>query len=432
MPSDKLYSNSSKENILQYLSCSSLACSDPTADVMIHCSDGVLAGHRLVLASISRMLHAALLGNPAEDLTVVMMPDFSLDQVTSYLQRVYRCEDVQGFQDINTTLGYRKENKIQNLGKRKMEINEPESLKTIIKLEDEEIGKFDKVEEYSEDGGKEEGEVKSSQAIVIPLMQNPHKRSNVHPVNKTPKEVWDNLFTNHFIKDEETGKCECRHCGKILSKSTSKWATKLSDHIRKIHKNIDMPPGPETRVQTVLDPESGELMKKKRKSPAVQKKSKSKTFFEKHITQTSSEGEVKQWACNHCGRTFTFHISQHNGSFKHENIERHLMTHQIYRPNVNAEQLKVQCDLCGKELKGCNLKQKLKNHIKATHDRVKDLHCDMCDYKTYKSGNMYLHVRKMHGGMSKKWPMRQCPHCPAMPAAVELSRHIKMHHPSLM
>ena len=147
MPSDKLYSNSSKENILQYLSCSSLACSDPTADVMIHCSDGVLAGHRLVLASISGMLHAALLGNPAEDLTVVMMPDFSLDQVTSYLQRVYRCEDVQGFQDINATLGYRKENKIQNLGKRKMEIIEPESLKTIIKLEDEEIGKFDKVEE---------------------------------------------------------------------------------------------------------------------------------------------------------------------------------------------------------------------------------------------------------------------------------------------
>jgi len=137
MPSDKLHSNSSKENILQYLSCSSLAS-----------SDGVLAGHRLVLASISRMLHAALLGNPAEDLPVVMMPDFSLDQVTSYLQKVYRCEDVQGFQDINATLGYRKENKLQNLGKRKMEINEPESLQTIIKLENEEIGKFDKVEEY--------------------------------------------------------------------------------------------------------------------------------------------------------------------------------------------------------------------------------------------------------------------------------------------
>ena len=106
--SSEYLKNISKANILQHLSCSSLGSGDPTADVVIHCSDGRLAGHRLVLASISGMLHEELLCNSADDLTSVMMPDFSLDQVSSYLHHVYACQDVEKFQDINTSIGYQK------------------------------------------------------------------------------------------------------------------------------------------------------------------------------------------------------------------------------------------------------------------------------------------------------------------------------------
>ena len=106
--SSEYLKNISKANILQHLSCSSLGSGDPSADVVIHCSDGRLAGHRLVLASISGMLHEELLCNSADDLTSVMMPDFTLDQVSSYLHHVYACQDVEKFQEINASFGYQK------------------------------------------------------------------------------------------------------------------------------------------------------------------------------------------------------------------------------------------------------------------------------------------------------------------------------------
>merc|ERR1719150_2839087 len=36
------------------------------------------------------------------------MPDFTLDQVSSYLHHVYACQDVEKFQDINASFGYQK------------------------------------------------------------------------------------------------------------------------------------------------------------------------------------------------------------------------------------------------------------------------------------------------------------------------------------
>merc|ERR1719150_2563053 len=36
------------------------------------------------------------------------MPDFTLDQVSSYLHHVYACQDVEKFQEINTSIGYQK------------------------------------------------------------------------------------------------------------------------------------------------------------------------------------------------------------------------------------------------------------------------------------------------------------------------------------
>jgi len=76
----RFHSKIPSENILQYLS----SCSESSTDVTIYCSDGTVAAHKLVLASLSKMLFKVFKCQDHEEDTSVMLPDFTVAHVSSY------------------------------------------------------------------------------------------------------------------------------------------------------------------------------------------------------------------------------------------------------------------------------------------------------------------------------------------------------------
>merc|ERR1712155_310769 len=92
------------ENILQYLS----SCSESSTDVTIYCSDGTVAAHKLVLASLSKMLFKVFKCQDHEEDTSVMLPDFTVAHVSSYFAGILRKFDVSEqpqYLNISNVLG---------------------------------------------------------------------------------------------------------------------------------------------------------------------------------------------------------------------------------------------------------------------------------------------------------------------------------------
>jgi len=77
---------SSPDFILEYLSSSLSDGSDTTADILIHCNDGVVSTHRLVLASISEMLSSIFKHDTWDEPITIILPDFDTRELSSYLK----------------------------------------------------------------------------------------------------------------------------------------------------------------------------------------------------------------------------------------------------------------------------------------------------------------------------------------------------------
>ena len=74
---------------------------------MLVCSDGLLPAHKLVLAALSPLLRSALAEADTWDETVsVVMPDFSIQQVSRYLADIFTCEDLGQHPEINAVFGH--------------------------------------------------------------------------------------------------------------------------------------------------------------------------------------------------------------------------------------------------------------------------------------------------------------------------------------
>ena len=80
---------------MSYLSSTLTDGSDKTADVLIHCSNGVIATHRLVLASISKMLLSIFKQDNWDESISVLLPDFTIEKVSTYFEDLYQ----NGFQN---------------------------------------------------------------------------------------------------------------------------------------------------------------------------------------------------------------------------------------------------------------------------------------------------------------------------------------------
>ena len=85
--------------------------------------------------------------------------------------------------------------------------------------------------------------------------------------------------------------------------------------------------------------------------------------------------------CPFCGNLF-------------KTLKRHIKYTNCGRSKEDFLQ-RVSCKSCHKSF---STKKLVTVHMKDIHNQVKDKQCPHCEYKTYKLGNLKLHVSKMHLG----------------------------------
>ena len=97
-----------QEKVLEHLSSSfsSYVSQDmPASDVIIVCNDGRIPGHKLVMASISSMLYDAMKNVEEEEMILIIVPDFSVKNLTQYLSYVYSLDEGRQCSQLKKTLG---------------------------------------------------------------------------------------------------------------------------------------------------------------------------------------------------------------------------------------------------------------------------------------------------------------------------------------
>ena len=141
-------------------------------------------------------------------------------------------------------------------------------------------------------------------------------------------------------------KTTCPECGKQVV-----WNI-LKHHIRRVHENIL-----QKSMCSQCDFEGKDL----------------KLHFKRNHTIDRNQ------SCPHCGVVF----KQLGSHLKNTNCGR----------NGEDINIKQNCILCNKLFA---TKDQLRKHNRNIHDQVKDKHCSHCEYKTYSSFNLNLHIKNNH------------------------------------
>ena len=108
--SQRLHSEKPAVKIFEFLSQSrgeGGSRDQTSSDLVLRCSDGVVAAHQLVLASISPVLHAEFRLNKFDEVISISAPDVSSHAMSRYLDAVYQCGDLSCYEDISSMLGFR-------------------------------------------------------------------------------------------------------------------------------------------------------------------------------------------------------------------------------------------------------------------------------------------------------------------------------------
>ena len=108
--SQRLHSEKPAVKIFEFLSQSrgeGGSRDQTSSDLILRCSDGVVAAHQLVLASISPVLHAEFRLNKFDEVISISAPDVSSHAMSRYLDAVYQCGDLSCYEDISSMLGFR-------------------------------------------------------------------------------------------------------------------------------------------------------------------------------------------------------------------------------------------------------------------------------------------------------------------------------------
>ena len=268
-------------------------------DVIIHCSDGTVGAHKLVLASISQMMFVEFSISQEETMSIIL-PDCSTEEITSYLEAVYSCKSLSRFHSLNQMLGYDMAvNFLPNLLHYNKEKTKNEGDESVSQ-------KIDgmKEEDCSESDGDQEDNVSQSQGeqkkpVIISFYKKPatdgvkkvisFMKKIQSPVrsNKKSSKVWV-----HFDEDpDDPTKRTCKYCGHVVvSPDKSTWT--MHSHIVNKHKDkvfsfsdgiilqnfededVRRPnPSPSRSKketdESSIDPETGEIISKskKRKRP---------------------------------------------------------------------------------------------------------------------------------------------------------------------
>ena len=479
----KFISKKPSENILQYLS----SCSESSTDVTIYCSDGTVAAHKLVLASLSKMLFKVFKCQDHEEDTSILLPDFTVAHITAYFSGLFLGQDV--FQDsqysrLNTALAVVSDLKPSSIGivvKDEMvdTIVKEEAMPNRIKMENMEHGNsvdyyddgFD-YEEPNEDfeDGKEEGkESKSGKGkftckhcgyeATTKSMLTKHRlemhlgigRIGSRKTPDTSSPIWQ-----YFIQDPSNSERRtCKLCNASLAFKEQR-LIHLAYHLNakhdiliKIEKSRNGPRKKSNQLWEYLDEHPSDPFKVVCK---ICGKTLSRNNGRKHIMNEHKIGK-SEILCSFCGKSFRDNYNRNI----HE-IEQHTKKYNFHCEECGkgfAEKYKLDLHKLEKHkdfettpdatIKKYLAKQKpnqeverlvcvhcgstfasrvsLKNHIKVVHEGFK-LQCPHCDYTIGKKAALQFHIKSKHEGIS--YP---CPHCNYKATRQDnLNTHVKTVH----
>jgi len=365
---DIKYHNTSIKNIINYLGSSFPGKSENFSDVLITCCDGQVKAHKLVLASISQMLYSEFKQNTWDETLSIVLPDYSLPEVTHYLKAVYSCQDINKFKNFNQMIGSIETEEIEIDSKAILDIDNV----NVIHFKTEEIEidneyildtenvnaitfQNEKISSLPEDLNFEPIE-DSDKAKIINIVR---KKKESRKVDLDTK-IKRNFLWKHFTVNPSNSKeINCNICSKQYSyEAILMRTTILLDHL--FTHDIIIEQNNKTRSWKCLSPVCSRVF--------ISEDKMNKHFFLHHS---------ENLPCAYCGKV----IKERLARIRHEKEHR-----------VKAER-KFSCDICSKAFID---KTSLKRHS-MIHTGEKPYQCSDCGKQFVQLDKLKNH-RRHHTG----------------------------------
>ena len=436
--------------ILDYLNSSLLEGGNFNADVLIHCSNGVIPTHRLVLASISKMFLSIFKQNTWDELITVLIPNVTKEELTEALYNLYSGAKKEVDPRLTFLFKYDKNQSghgdakrfifkeeqsdypSETVQKHGQDILDNFSQKPVmeyvdVKLEEQYLDENDCLNEdsYNDNDDKTYVEIPQEEKT---------KRYRIDPETKK-KIALTSKARDYFEVNVNPDGLVCKLCGAILTATKAK---NMSGHLRSRHPDIFLACTKKKGTGTKMSPELQMYCEEVPDNPSKRLcKLCSKEIvwnnIQRHIGRKHGIylKEPKQFVCSYCGRvfkekwnrdnheaeihqmlgkekTFKFFCAECGKGFTNKTYyETHLNKHSGEKP--------FQCPDCGTQFtseQGLNqhlLRQacKMDNGISLT-----SLKCDTCQKEFSSIPKLKLHYLRSslcsHGDDLKPFPCTEC------------------------
>ena len=346
--------------------------SDGSSDVSIHCSDGLVSGHKLVLASISNMLCEAFKQFWSEESLSILMPDFSVTQLSSYFLDLYKGAEVSRHLEINAALGVMgytiKQSSDQAplysaAADHKVEVKCEVEMDLQNDLEEDWI-KDENSEEYSDDSDRgfdeDVGIKKEGKSYKVKRKK---KTENIKMTEERKK--------YYHADPSDPMRRVCNICTASVNRRL------ISSHLMSKHQ-VALP-----TFKTFIPPKTHPTWEYLDDCPSDPTKAVCKicglvmyrSNAKRHVTGKHNIMNVRV-PCSFCGKSFN------------RTYDRN-----VHEAQVHKQEFKYHCEECGK---GFVERWTLNNHVKIAHSDDQPFQCNSCG-KSYKTKQgLDLHMKSNH------------------------------------
>jgi len=382
---------SSAGSIFEYLQSTG---SDSTADVLIYCRNGVLSTHRLVLASISKMLLCLFKEDTWDEPIALMLVDFAVEEVANYLKDFYKFGfqferfiplnnilGVQGFSNMN----HEDLEKISHLNLRENNTSIAET--TFVNVKENETLNL-KTEDFSDVGytynedNQENYETLETLELKLEVELDEIQNVELNKKSKAPEtEVKDNPY---FTSTDLSYVVKCSLCNTTVLKKG------ISTHLKRKH-NIKM-----------KDKRKANHIKDEIKEKKDNRFSEARNYFE--IDEETKYPTCKICAAQfHCTSTKTMNghlrskhpevylsvTKKHNGSKMSPELQK-------YCEEIPENPSKRLCKLCNSKITYSNIKRHIKNKHGIFLNEYTEFVCSQCGKVFNNKWNRDNHEAEVH------------------------------------
>lgn len=387
------------------------------ADVEIRCGEGGetrFSCHRMLLAAASPFLARCLRTVPGqEEVTSLMLPDFTVDEVAEFLQTIYlqwRGQPVEP----DTLLGFLADQPVKdNVDEEKVKFEEKVIKKMPVEVKMEEACGTDYFNNIFENDDsvsakydlEENGQRKSDSNKAI--VKTNRKRPGPHKCEKCGKTFkLQRILKEHmFLHGEPRYECTYKSDGcerKFHLKAN------LKAHIDVIH-----------------------LKKKNIPCEICGKLFYNHTHLRNHMEHHNTEKHI----CEHCSSSFSCTKSLRDHiKFKHtsvENLPNCSICNKTYSTpqnlknhfaRVHLQERKYVCSECGRQFYE---KAELDIHTSVHNPKDQNIECDICKLMFKNNKTLYYHKKRSHDPEGKKHVCYVCGKC--FNDSHFLNRHMESH-----